>query len=201
LIKTDSDGDTLWTKNYGGANDDRFVSIQQTADGGYVAVGFTESFGVDSIDIYIVKTDSIGNMLWTKTIGGSNDDIGRSIDLLSENEYIVAGHTASQGVGGFDFYLLRLGCIYVVGDINNSGGLNGLDITFGVSYFKGGAEPPYMCDCSSRGIWFVGGDVNGSCSYNGLDITYGVSYFKGGPAPIPCADCPPNNGLAINPKR
>jgi hypothetical protein len=82
-------------------------------------------------------------------------------------------------------------CDYVVGDANNSGDLNGLDVTFGVNYFKGGSQPPYECECTEGNTWYVAGDVNGSCNYNGLDITYGVAYFKGGPDPIPCADCPP----------
>ncbi len=83
------------------------------------------------------------------------------------------------------------GCEYVVGDANNSHNLNGLDVTYGVSYFKGGPPPPFTCDCPPHGTWYVAGDVNGSCTYNGLDITYAVSYFKGGPLPQPCPDCPP----------
>jgi hypothetical protein len=85
------------------------------------------------------------------------------------------------------------GCDYVVGDVNGSDSYNGLDITYGVAFFKGGADP--LCsdcpvgDCNS---WHYCGDVNASCSYNGLDITYGVSYFKGGPGPIYCDDCPPS---------
>jgi len=80
---------------------------------------------------------------------------------------------------------------YTVGDVNNSGSYNGLDITFGVSFFKGGALPMYECECGPGNTWFVSGDVNASCNYNGLDITYGVIYFKGGDAPAPCPDCPP----------
>jgi hypothetical protein len=80
---------------------------------------------------------------------------------------------------------------YVVGDINGSGGYNGLDVTFGVSYLKGGMPPPYECECGQGGSWHVAGDVNASCSYNGLDITYGVNYFKGEGAPAPCPDCAP----------
>ncbi|UCE67598.1 MAG: hypothetical protein JSU85_06195, partial [Candidatus Zixiibacteriota bacterium] len=81
---------------------------------------------------------------------------------------------------------------YVVGDANASGGYNGLDITYGVAYFKGGNPPPYQCDCPPHGTWYVAGDVNASCDYNGLDITYGVSYLKGIiPERFPCPDCPP----------
>jgi hypothetical protein len=83
------------------------------------------------------------------------------------------------------------GCDYVVGDANGSDTYNGLDITFGVAFFKGGPAPSYECECTPGNTWYVSGDVNASCSYNGLDITYGVAYFKGGPGPNPCGDCPP----------
>ncbi len=83
------------------------------------------------------------------------------------------------------------GCEYVVGDINNSGTTNGLDVTYGVNFFKGGAVPPYSCQCAEHGEFYVAGDVNASCSFNGIDITYLVNYFKGGAALIACPDCPP----------
>jgi hypothetical protein len=88
------------------------------------------------------------------------------------------------------------GCNYVVGDVNSSGAVgpyNGLDITYGVSFFKGGTPPMYECECTTGNTWYVSGDVNASCTYNGLDITYGVSYFKGGADPVPCGDCPPSD--------
>jgi hypothetical protein len=84
------------------------------------------------------------------------------------------------------------GCDYAVGDANASGNYNGLDVTYGVAYLKGGNPPPYQCDCPPHGTWYVAGDVNGSCDYNGLDITYGVNYLKGSiPELLPCPDCPP----------
>jgi hypothetical protein len=89
-------------------------------------------------------------------------------------------------------------CDYVVGDVNASDSYNGLDITYGVAFFKGGPAPLYECECTPGNIWYVSGDVNASCSYNGLDITYGVSYFKGGPDPMPCPDCPPNPPVAVS---
>jgi hypothetical protein len=83
------------------------------------------------------------------------------------------------------------GCQYVVGDINDNGQANGIDITFGVAYFKGGVAPSYICDCPNRGPIYAAGDVNGNCNFNGIDITYYVAYLKGGPALMPCPDCPP----------
>jgi hypothetical protein len=85
------------------------------------------------------------------------------------------------------------GCDYTVGDVNNSDSYNGLDITYGVAYFKGGNPPLYECECTPGNTWYVSGTVNGDCVYNGLDIGYGVNYLKGGPGLIPCPDCPPTN--------
>ncbi|UCC78580.1 MAG: hypothetical protein JSW64_09880 [Candidatus Zixiibacteriota bacterium] len=90
------------------------------------------------------------------------------------------------------------GCDYVVGDVNNSGDYNGLDVTYSVSYFKGGPVPPLECECLPGDFWYVAGDVNNSCSFNGLDVTYSVSYFKGGPDPVPCQDCPPSSVLGVS---
>jgi hypothetical protein len=87
-------------------------------------------------------------------------------------------------------HLTGAGCSYVVGDVNNSGVLNGIDVTYGVGYFKGGNVPPYSCDCNGS-TWYVTGDVNGNCQFNGIDITYMVSFFKGGALPIPCPACQP----------
>jgi hypothetical protein len=94
-----------------------------------------------------------------------------------------------------DVTLLVSGCCeYVIGDINASEHLNGLDVTYGVAYFKGGPEPPYYIECWP-GYWlFAAGDVNGSCTFNGLDILALVNYFKGYLADLtPCASCPPSN--------
>jgi hypothetical protein len=82
-------------------------------------------------------------------------------------------------------------CIYVPGDINDNGILNGIDVTYAVGYFKGGSAPTYSCECTTGNSWFVAGDVNGDCIFNGIDVSYMVSYFKGGAIPIPCPNCPP----------
>ena len=54
-------------------------SVLQTKDGGYILTGNTESYGEGSTDIYVIKTDTNGNMLWTKTFGGSESEYGKSI--------------------------------------------------------------------------------------------------------------------------
>ncbi len=89
----------------------------------------------------------------------------------------------------------RGGCDYITGDANNSQVFNGLDVTYSVTYFKGGPPPPFSCECTVGHIWYVAGDVNGSCSFNGLDVTTMVGYFKGFFTVSPCPDCPPARGI------
>jgi hypothetical protein len=88
------------------------------------------------------------------------------------------------------------GCIYVIGDINGNHATNGIDVTYGVGYFKGGPPPPVSCPtCPESNPFYAAGDVNGNCVFNGIDITYFVAYLKGGAALRNCADCPPASSL------
>jgi len=107
LVKTDSSGHTLWTSTYGGDWRDEGFSVQQTSDGGYIIAGLTYSFGAGPSDVYLVKTDSSGNTLWTRTYGGSDHDWGRSVQQTSDGGYIIAGWTMSFGVGRNDDYLVK----------------------------------------------------------------------------------------------
>jgi hypothetical protein len=107
LIKINNNGDTLWTKTFGGSSEDRFRDIQQTTDGGFILVSETLSFGAGNSDVYLIKTDSIGNLLWTKTYGGTFSDYGYSVRQTFDGGYIIAGYTQSFGAGGTDVYLIK----------------------------------------------------------------------------------------------
>ena len=108
LVKTDASGDTLWTRTYGGASYDYVRSVQPTTDGGYIIAGNTESYGVGSRDVYLVKTDASGDTLWTRTCGGSSRDDGQSVQPTTDGGLIIAGHTESFGTGGSDVYLIKM---------------------------------------------------------------------------------------------
>jgi hypothetical protein len=107
LMKANSLGNVLWTKSYGGDSMDYGMSVQQTSDGGYIITGVTESFGSGKEDLYLIKTDVLGETLWTKTFGGMDTDWGESVQQTLDSGYIVTGGTVSFGAGRTDVYLIK----------------------------------------------------------------------------------------------
>jgi len=108
LLKMDADGDTLWTRTYGGDGWDWSHCVQQTTDGGYIIAGITMSYGGGGNDVYLVKTDAKGDTLWTRAYGGSGGDVGNSVRQTADGGYIAAGYTESFGGDGWDVWLLRI---------------------------------------------------------------------------------------------
>lgn len=109
LIKTDDDGNTVWSKTFGGAEEDCGCSVQQINDGGYIVAGYTESFGAGNFDVWLIRTDDDGDTVWSKTVGGENLDRGRSVDLTTDGGFIIAGTTYDYFAGEYNIYLIKLG--------------------------------------------------------------------------------------------
>jgi hypothetical protein len=103
MMKLDGNGDTIWSRNYGGAGDDWFYHILQTPDNGYLGAGFTKSFGQGGKDIYLVKIDYNGNLLWSKTYGTAQDEsaFGHSVQLTDDGGFIITGSGSNAGQGIF----------------------------------------------------------------------------------------------------
>jgi Secretion system C-terminal sorting domain len=107
LIRTDSNGDELWSRTFGGIAEDFGYEAQQTVDGGFIITGWTESFGAGLKDVWLIKTDSDGNEMWSQTFGGALHDEGASVLQAADGGYIIAGYTYSFGAGSTDAWLIK----------------------------------------------------------------------------------------------
>ncbi len=108
LIKTDSAGNAQWQYTFGGTGRDYGNSVIQSSDGGFVVTSYTLSYGAGGDDLWIVKTNESGNMLWSKTLGGAQSDVGNYIIQTTDGSYVITGHTLSSGAGLHDVWLIKL---------------------------------------------------------------------------------------------
>lgn len=96
IVKLNINGNLIWETNLGGTSDDILESITLTNDGGYVAAGFTLSYGSGKADAWIIKLDADGDLVWNTSLGGSQNDITASIEQTADQGYIVAGYTTTM---------------------------------------------------------------------------------------------------------
>jgi hypothetical protein len=108
LLKIDKDGNKQWLKVYGGGSFDAGFCVRVANDGGYVFLGQTHSEGAGEGDFYLVKTNSSGDVQWSKTYGGPKVDEGRYLQLTQDGGYIVVGKTESYGAGSEDIYVVKI---------------------------------------------------------------------------------------------
>lgn len=135
VVKTDADGDTLWTRAIGGASIDCGYGVVQTfPDTAYLVVGCTRSFGMGGYDAYLIKLDRDGNILWTRLYGGAyNDDVYSVAQTVPDSGYIVAGSTRSFGSGSYDFYVMRSEPVLAGVDGVAGGGFGGAAIALALA--------------------------------------------------------------------
>ncbi|MEO0205355.1 MAG: hypothetical protein ABIL22_01620, partial [candidate division WOR-3 bacterium] len=146
LLKTNFNGDTVWTKTFGGIDLECGNSIQLCNDNGYIITGYTYSLGANG-DVYLVKTDANGEVLWTRNYGGNGQDMGNMVKETADNGYVVVG-------GNGNVYVLK---------IDNSGN-RVWEKTYGTNYTDNG----YAIEQLSDGKYYV----VGSAGVNGSDLYY-----------------------------
>ncbi len=97
LIKTDGNGSLQWSKTYGGVNLEYCSGGRQCFDGGYVLAGHTTSYGAGAADIYVVRTDAVGDTLWTRTIGNNTTDNAFGIIQTVDSGFVITGSVLNNG--------------------------------------------------------------------------------------------------------
>ncbi len=108
IVHTNWNGDTIWTKTLGGNDWDFIYSIDTTYDGNIVLCGETTSWGNGNRDAWIIKMNLNGDTLWTKVVGGDQDDVANYVFEDRDSNIVVLGSTQSWGLGLRDFYFIKL---------------------------------------------------------------------------------------------
>lgn len=112
-MKIDDHGKVLWSKTYGGVDEDFAYSVESTTDSGYIVAGGAKSFATGGFcdilcnDVYLIKTDENGDTLWTKAYGSLGEERGWSVRATSDGGYVIAGITTGFGNGPEDFYFIK----------------------------------------------------------------------------------------------
>lgn len=184
VLRLDANGGIRWQKKFGGAHDDYAFSVAVAPDGsGYYVAGATASSGAGNNDIWVLKLNNDGGVVWQRTFGGAKDDYANSVHALSDG-CIIAGTTYSFGKGGSDAWILRLN-------------VNG-DVVWQKTYGGGKDDSANSIIATSGGYVFVGstassgqgaddvlavkldaaGDILWQKSYGGTDNDYAVSVIE-----------------------
>ena len=106
LVKTNVNGDTLWTKRFSENGNCYGNDVKQTNDDGFIIAGYVE-YNVDDSDIYLIRTNEYGDTLWTKTIGDLPDCGAESIQQTNDDGFIISGWKHEIGSGHYDIYVLK----------------------------------------------------------------------------------------------
>ncbi len=177
LIRTDAAGNTLWTQTYGDANNQEAADIQLTSDGGYIICG-NVSDETYTKDVYLIKTDDSGQVLWTQAYGSIYDEFGNSVQQTTDGGYVIAGYTVNYPI--IDIYLVKTD---VLGDTLWTQSYGGENPEFGYSvqqtadegYIIGGysnnqstsRDEVYLLKTDENGMVPVSGWITGNISLDG----------------------------------
>jgi hypothetical protein len=168
LIKTDDNGDLIWTRTYGGSKFNSANSVQQTADGNYIVAGASSAFGAGGNDVFVIQVDGEGKALWARAFGGAGDDIAYQVQQTMDGGFIIAGSTKSYGRGYSDIYLLRVAPTPVdpvepdlaIGVLQNPYMTQYLDVYLVASEALDSASVELVVDGDSVGIGLLDADTH-----------------------------------------
>jgi len=162
LLKTDENGNLLWTRNIGGSINDSWdlgKCVQQTNDNGFIIAGSTGAPDQSPGNVYLIKTNALGNTLWTKQFNGNGNSHGNYIQQTNDSGFIITGYVEYYGVTS-DIYLIRT---------------NGIGDTLWTSKIGGQSDCMGFCVKQTTDEGFVvAGSIHDWCS----DETYKAYILK-----------------------
>lgn len=185
IIKLNAQGDKEWEKFIGGQGRDGAIDLLKTSDNHIMVLGITSSLGAGNTDVYLIKMDTAGNVLWSKTYGGSDYDWSWNIKETLDGGFIIAGDTRSFGAGQLDGYMIKtdnsgnLEWQKTFGGIYDDGS-HGIIIAEDGCYFVTGSTKSFsksycdyfICKLNNSGeqLWYK--------TYGGNGFNYNYSGFK-----------------------
>lgn len=165
-----------WTRAYGGTGDDVGKSIQITEDGGYIIAGYTNSFSTHGdYNAYLIRTDVVGDTLWTRRYGGDFDQSCNSLQITPEGGYLLAGYTRPSTSGHYQLYLIKTNS---VGDMlwnriyENCSGANSLNPTNDGGYVIAGDSCLMKINANGDSLWTYPFAGNAYCAKQTVDGGY-----------------------------
>jgi hypothetical protein len=189
IAKINRDGDVQWNTTFDRSEYDHGYSVCQTNDNGYIIVGRTKNIVSEYADVWLIKTNSNGNIQWDKIYGGNESDKGFCVQQTSDEGYIITGDTQSFGSGGFhnkDIWLLKTNAVGKEEWNKTFGGEGANDV--GKSVFQHPDGGYVICGHTwSYGngwsdIWLIRTDSNGTEHWNktfgGTQWEYGQSFIQ-----------------------
>ncbi len=108
FLKINYNGHVLLSKTYGGSDWDLGYSLVETSDGGFLITGETYSSGSGLNDAFLLKIDAVGDTVWAREYGGTGSEIGRSVEVTTSGDILLAAETSSSGAGQSDAWALKL---------------------------------------------------------------------------------------------
>ena len=156
IIKLDAKQQIQWQKCIGGVQDDKLFSCVQTAEGDFVCAGFTYSTGSGLYDVWVIRLDRSGEVVWQKTYGGKKYDEAHSIVANNDGTFVVAGFSSSfSELSDFDAWAMKL-------DANGS-------IIWQKTYATTGFDRVYAAKALPTGGYIFAGETDYSHS-SGFDF-------------------------------
>ncbi len=177
LLKTDYNGNLIWSKTFGGPKNDIGISVFENIPGQYVLAGTTESFGAGESDVIVILTNSSGDSVYCNVVGGKKPEWIKSYVKTSDNGFVLAGATGSFGAFNKDVYIIKFSA---AGEVifQKNYNLATLDCAYDIkignngNYIIAGSFDNDGKDCMNAFLMEV--DTAGTLKWN---TSYGISSF------------------------